>query len=552
GSYPVLGLFAEKYVALDDNSPDELVKLLLDSDDKYTLRTGSALELPNGYEVVAKQIDVDGNKVWMEFSKDGEFIDDEVLNVANNADATWTFEADVGDTEDVIVFRVMVTQVFQGQVDSLAIVEGLYLVDHEDVLQIETGDEFGELEIDSISGGTIEMSSTGALTLRKDDTIDIGQGMMINVADSDDIRFYIMKEYTEPGTYEIRGSVATGAQTWTPSNFAGFFYDIDDNIGSEELAVTSLNGRTIAESNLTYSTTIEQVDYAADFEAEAGTSNTGSYPVLGLFAEKYVALDDNSPDELVKLLLDSDDKYTLRTGSALELPNGYEVVAKQIDVDGNKVWMEFSKDGEFIDDEVLNVANNADATWTFEADVGDTEDVIVFRVLVTQVFQGQVDSLAIIEGLYLVEHEDVLQIETGDEFGELEIDSISGGTIEMSSTGSITLSRDDTVDIAEGMMFRVADSPDNELRYYPFVEWTIEGDGVTQPDDEEPVEEPVDETPAGNETGNETPVDETPVDETPVDDEEPVTEEPAEESPGFEAIFAVAGLLAVAYLVRRN
>jgi PGF-CTERM protein len=35
-------------------------------------------------------------------------------------------------------------------------------------------------------------------------------------------------------------------------------------------------------------------------------------------------------------------------------------------------------------------------------------------------------------------------------------------------------------------------------------------------------------------------------------EEEPETTEDEAESPGFEAVFAVAGLLAVAYLVRRD
>jgi len=546
--YPVIGFFAEKYVSVDDTTPDELVKLLLDNDDKYTLRTGSALELPNGYELTAKQIDVEGNKVWMELSKDGEFIDDEVVNVADGTPTTWTYETDVGDTEDVPVFRVLITQVFQGQVDSLAVVEGLYLVEFEDVLSIESGDEFGELEVDSIGGSSILMNSTGTITLSKDKTVDIAEGMQFKVANSDQLRFFLMKEYTEPGTYEIRGSVADDAATWTPTNFAGFFYDIDDDIGTEELNVATISGsRSINEGALTYNTTIELVEYAADFGDDT------DYPVVGFFAEKYVALDENSADELVKLLLDSDDKYTLRTGSALELPNGYELTAKQIDVEGNKVWMELSKDGEFIDDEVVNVAaDNAPATWTFETDVGDTEDVPVFKALITQVFQGQVDSLAIVEGLYLVEYEDVLSIESGDEFGELEVDT-AGATLNMSNTGTITLSSGKTVDIAENMKFKVADDSNN-LRYYPYVELTIAGEETTQPDEEDEMDE---EEPAGNETdGNETepvePVE--PVEPSePADNEtEPPVDGEEEPAPGFEAVFAVAGLLAVAYLVRRN
>jgi len=549
-TYPVIGFFAEKYVSLDDTSPDELVKLLLDNDDKYTLRTGSALELPNGYELTAKQIDVEGDKVWMELSKDGEFVEDEVINVVDG-EATWTYDVDVGDTDDVIVFRALITDVFQGQVDSLAVVEGLYLVDYEDILEIESGDEFGELEVDSTGSGTIIMKNTGTVTLSRDDTVDIAEGMMFKVADDSETRFYLMKEYTEPGTYEIRGSVAVGEEIWTPANFAGFFYDLDDAIGTEELSVTgvSTSDRSIEEDALTYNTSIEPVDYTADFGDDT------DYPVVGFFAEKYVSLDDDSADELVKLLLDNDDKYTLRTGSALELPNGYELTAKQIDVEGDKVWMELSKDGEFIEDEVISMPTNGSAaTWTFEEDVGDTDDVPVFKALVTDVFQGQVDSLAVVEGLYLIEYQDVLDVESGDEFGELEVDSVSGDTISMSNTGTITLGVGDTVDIAENMKFEVADD-NSQLRYYPFVELTIEGEETTQPDEEEEMDE--EEQVTDNETeGNDTI--ETPVDETPDETEEPPVEDEGNETtdeqpaPGFEAVFAVAGLLAVAYLVRRN
>ena len=521
-TFPVIGLFAEKYVSLDDDEADELVKLLLDSDDKYTLRTGTALQLPGGYAVTAKQIDVEGNKVWMEFTKDGEFIDDEVLTVSGGA-VTWTYDTDVGDKEDVIVFRARVTQVFQGQVDSLAIIEGLWLIDYENIMTIADDDKFGKLEVTSVTGGSIEMENSNSMTLSRDKVIEIAQGLFFKVADDTNIRFYLMKEYTAPGTYEVRGSVATGADIWTYENFAGFFYDLNDDIGTEELnVVTSVSGtsRSITSGELLYNTSIAQAEYAANFAAEPGVTGADNmtYPVLGLFAEKYVSLDDDEADELVKLLLDSDDKYTLRTGTALQLPGGYAVTAKQIDVEGNKVWMEFSKDGEFVEDEILTVSDGA-VTWTYDTDVGDKEDVIVFRARVTQVFQGQVDSLAIIEGLWLIDYENIMTIADDDKFGRLEVTSVTGGSIEMENSNSMTLSRGNSVSIANNMYFKVAD--DTTLRYYPYVELTISGDGVTQP---------------------ETPVDETPVD-TPVDEEE---------SPGFEAIFAIAGLLAVAYLVRRN
>jgi S-layer protein (TIGR01567 family) len=547
-TFPLIGLFADRYVPTSDNDAGELVKLLVDSDDKYTLRTGSALELAGGYELTAKQIDVDGNKVWMELSKDGEFVEDEVIDVSNG-EATWDYDLDVGDQSDVIVFRVLITDVFQGQVDSLAVVEGIWLVDYESILEVESSDEFGELEVDSVSN-TIVMQNSGTLTLSADKDIELAEGMMIMTADSDDLRFAIVKEYTEEGTYEVRGTVAEGTFTWTAADFAGFWYDLDDDIYSETLEAT-VTGRTIDEADLVYTSTIQQTDYAGDFADEAADSDETTFPIIGIFAQEYVATSDSDAGELVKLLVDSDDKYTLRTGSALELVEGYELTAKQIDVDGNKVWMELSKDGEFIEDEVIDVSNG-EATWDYDVDVGDQTDVIVFRVLITDVFQGQVDSLAVVEGIWLIDYENILSIETSDEFGELEVDSVSD-SIVMQSSGTITLSADKKIEIAEGIMLKTADDSDN-LRYYPFVERVIgagmvdAGEDVVIGDEDEVVVGDEDEVVVGDEdevvVGDETPMD---------DDEAPVTNETADEpAPGFEAVFAVAGLLAVAYLVRRN
>ncbi|WP_292468142.1 S-layer protein domain-containing protein [Methanolobus sp.] len=545
-TFPLIGLFADKYVPTSDSDAGELVKLLVDSDDKYTLRTGSALELAGGYELTAKQIDVDGNKVWMELSKDGEFVEDEVIDVSNG-EATWNYDLDVGDQTDVIVFRVLITDVFQGQVDSLAVVEGIWLVDYESILSVESSDEFGELEVDSVSD-SIVMKNSGTLTLSADKDIELAEGMMIMTADSDDLRFAIVKEYTEEGTYEVRGTVATGTFTWTAADFAGFWYDLDDDIYSETLEAT-VTGRTIDEADLVYTSTIQQTDYTGDFADEPADSDETTFPIIGIFAQEYVATSDSDAGELVKLLVDSDDKYTLRTGSALELVEGYELTAKQIDVDGNKVWMELSKDGEFIEDEVIDVSNG-EATWNYDVDVGDQTDVIVFRVLITDVFQGQVDSLAVVEGIWLIDYENILTIETSDEFGELEVDSVSD-SIVMQSSGTITLSADKKIEIAEGIMLKTADDSDN-LRYYPYVERVIgagmvdAGEDVVIGDEEDVV--------VGDEdvvVGDEDVVvdDETPME----DDEAPVTNETADEpAPGFEAVFAVAGLLAVAYLVRRN
>src|SRR3990170_3874297 len=64
---------------------------------------------------------------------------------------------------------------------------------------------------------------------------------------------------------EVRGAVwnETGPMnttnaSWNPQNFAGFYYDLKDDLGKENLTIyqndLSRNQRTIAKSNLVYMT----------------------------------------------------------------------------------------------------------------------------------------------------------------------------------------------------------------------------------------------------------------------------------------------------------
>ena len=362
---------------------------------------------------------------------------------------------------------------------------------------------------------------------------------------------------TSVNTVEVRSPVFSGStlSAALPVNFdykefAGFYYDIDDDVGSESIFIDSAlvaNPRTIQQDGLVYTTTIQQVDYAYN-----GWVANNQYPKMGFLAQEYVPVNDQ-PDVLSKLLLDNDDKYTMRVGQSLDLGEGYALTPKQIDVDGKKVWLELSKDGTYLDDQVISVDGSTidNSTWNYEEDdVGGEDDVIIMRAHVKEVFQGQVDSLAVVEGLWLISNEP-LKIEGDDTFDALEVKTIGVDSLILKNKDDMTLTKNKDIKIAGNMFFKVADA--NELRYYPYAEYTI-GNATEPTEPTEPVT-PGNETPVtpGEETPvtpGETPV--TPGEETPV--EQPTNETPTAEpgTPGFEAIFAVAGLLAVAYLVRRN
>jgi S-layer protein (TIGR01567 family) len=554
GNYSVIGFFADKYIPLKSNDASKLAKLVLDTDEKYTLRTGEQLDLGDGYTLEAKQVDVDGKKVWLEFDKDGEFVDDEIVST-DSGDHTWTCELDDIQGEDnVPVLKVHVSQVFQGAVDSIAQIDAIWLIDYANAMTIESDDEFGKLDDVSLNGDTITISNTDTFSLTKDSDQEIGQGLYFRVADSDALRFYAFKQQTTPGTYEIRGTVVSGTQsyTWTSDNFAGFFYDLNKNVGTETLSVSGVSGRTIPEGGLNYSTTIKSVDYKAD------DVFNGTYPVLGFFAQKYVPLKSNDASKLAQLVLDSDDKYTLRTGEQLDLGDGYTLEAKQVDVDGKKVWLEFDKDGEYVDDEIIST-DSGDHIWTCKLDgIQDEDDVPVLKVHVNQVFQGAVDSIAQIDGLWLIDYANAMKIESDDEFGKLDDVSINGDTITISNTDTFSLTKDSDQEIGQGMYFKVADS--DTLRYYPYIQQTLGNETVTTiPSNETSTNDTNVTTPVANGTETQdinagTPVTtETPVTTTP---STPVaannTTTTKNNTPGFEVVPAIFGLLLVVYTVRKN
>jgi len=136
------------------------------------------------------------------------------------------------------------------------------------------------------------------------------------------------------------------------SKFPIFYYDIDDNVSTEIVLIVDVPGtenNVIGEGGLIYITTIQPISYEYQNPA-AGWDN---YSLIGFGARMAVPLKPDRADKFAGLVLDSDDKYTLRTGETLELGQGYSLEAKQVDVNGDKVWLQFNRDGEYVDDEII-------------------------------------------------------------------------------------------------------------------------------------------------------------------------------------------------------
>ncbi len=575
---------------------EQLLKVMTDDDTEMTVTSGTPLKLQEGYELSIKSIDIDGNKVYLELSKDGSVVDSKVISPSKDgatmSDKTYYYKKDIGDTKDLVIIAAHFKNAFRGADQNLATIDGIFQVS-DTASDVEVDTEYDKMRIASVSTDTITMDNKdNSITLNKNKDTTLMAGIGIKTADQDDIttetplRFYLYKEITEPGTYELRGQVQKveegATPSWTPKTFSGFYYDIDDDLGNEAIEMAITNNKLEEPNGVKYTTTSQLNDF--DF------GDWGWYNSIGFLGENYFAgysennvavngveiapeLYKQSTDrnllvdeQLLKVMTDDDTEMTVTSGTPLKLQEGYELSIKSIDIDGNKVYLELSKDGSVVDSKVISPSKDgatmSDKTYYYKKDIGDTKDLVIIAAHFKNAFRGADQNLATIDGIFQVS-DTASDVEVDTEYDKMRIASVTSDTITMDNKdNSITLSKNKDTTLMAGIGIKTADQDDitaeNPLRFYIFKSVTIEGAETTETTEVAPVAEPV--------AAEETPINETPAAEEPVAveptaevNETPAAAEPAAEpaaagnetkkEPGFESIFAITGLLAVAYLV---
>ncbi|MEA1984486.1 MAG: S-layer protein domain-containing protein [Euryarchaeota archaeon] len=482
GSYQVIGFMAQKYFAgynaktidVSDGktislmSDGQLCEVLIDDDeDSYDGQTsiyaGSALILEEGYALNIVQLDVNGDKVFVTLTKDGSEVDATILS----SDSTYVYEKDLGSVDDVPIIAVHFDEIFSGTETSAVFVDGIFQISDE-YTEVEDGDNYGVMEVDNVNANKIEMSNDDSIDLDEGDIITIMGKLKFVVADDPStLRFAPFVDMSDPGTYELRGTIAEDESlTWTPLNFEGFYYDIDEGIMSESLAFTYDGDDTINVGNLVYTAT----PVTNDFEYDAWNS----YQVIGFMAEKYFAgytnsngWDDNidliSGGQLSKVLIDSGEDTSIYSGQSLILEEGYALNIVEVDQDGSKVFVELTKDGDKIESGIISTNDN----FVYDIDLGDEDDVPIIVVHFNEIFRGTETNAVFVEGIFQISDE-YTEVEDGDNYGEMEVTSTSGG-ITMKNDDTIELDEGETIEIMGEIMFKVADDSSN-VRYYPFVE----------------------------------------------------------------------------------
>ena len=480
-TYEVIGFMADRYFAGytdkttfasdSDSLLDErqLSKVLLDTDKKYNVKSGTPLELEEEYEFRIAEFGSGGDAVMVALFKNGEKVTEDIVE----QDDTFVYEKDMGGAKDMPIIAIYFDSVFVGTETSTVVIEGIFQVS-DDYIDVSTGDEFGLMEIKS--------ASSSGITMRNDDSVSLGEGDDFNlmgkiniiVADDSTLRFAPYVDMSEPSTYELRGTVTEETEfDWTPFNFEGLLYDIDTGEGDEILRIKrdSSGDRSIGENDLSYTTSpiSKKFEHSGDdWKTFQSIGFMGDTYFAGYESNSFVSSDRSLIKEgkLSKILIDEDKKHTLHIGNSLTLEEGYSLRIDEISRDGGALMLALLKNGEEI---TTDIASQGD-TYIYEVDVDGT-DIPIIIAYIDSVFRGMETNSVFIDGLFQIS-DSFTTVEKGDSYGIMEVTSFSSSSIVLKNEDSFSLDRDDTINIMGEIKFKVADHSD--VRFYPYQEIIVE------------------------------------------------------------------------------
>jgi S-layer protein (TIGR01567 family) len=486
---------------------EKLSRVIFNDDEERTLHSNTILKLAEGYKLAIS--DLDGDQVQIRLTKDGEEVDSDVVGPfeenATLQDEIYTYKTNLGDAEDVVVIAVHFKNAFLDADQKMVTIDAIWQISDEP-LDVGVGDEYERMTIQAVDADakTIVMKNENSgMALTSGEEIPLMGEIRIKISDrrdedavatEDPLRFCIYRIITEPGIYEVRGRVAEvvdgATYSWGPQEFSGFYYDIDDDIGSEKLTLT-ITGDAIQESRgAVYETAAQKKDFDREewghyyTIAFLGAEHFAAYHEAGYLYD--ISGNGNllADGQLSEVLIDEGEDITLTTRTPLRLAEGYELTAPIIGVGNDPVYVQLKKDGSVIDSSFVKPSKeNAtiqDKTYIYKKRLGDGEEIVVIAVHFKDAsFTDAGQNMVTVDGVWQISDVPTV-IGVGTEFGMMTVDSVDAEAkkIGMNNEGNkITLSKNIDVLLTPSTGIRTADqdviSSDELLRFFIYEEHRI-------------------------------------------------------------------------------
>ncbi|WP_348528359.1 S-layer protein domain-containing protein [Methanothrix sp.] len=316
-----------------DNSSDLLPKGN-DAEILFSISEENRLKLQEGYELAVKSADIDGNKLYSELYKNGRMIGSRIIIPSN--DIADTFVHPRPETGDGHKIAVHLKNVFRGVVYDIVTIDGVY-------------------QTSKIHPHRIQLNESDLKT--------IASGMPLELEEGYDLVLHSVDIDGNKARLDLRkGEEVIDSQLILPANqiYDTFLYSRPGT--SQEIRVHFKNAFRGANKNLV---TIDHI-----------WQNSEENPDL--------------------VLINDSRSLTITTEMPLSLDEGYELTAQSVDIDGDKTYLELSKNGEVVSSQVVIPANEVDDTFIYSKP-GTSQEI---RVHFKNAFRGANKNLVTIDHIW--------------------------------------------------------------------------------------------------------------------------------------------------------
>jgi S-layer protein (TIGR01567 family) len=526
GNYLSIGFLGENYLAgyastvegeatpyLYEKSTDtsalknnKILKVLQDDDTESVFTSDKKIPLKEGYELEISEVGVNGNTVHLNLQKNGQNVANGDGTVVPSSDAqnvknsTYCFSNNVGDTKGLVTIALHFKNAFRATDREAVTVDGIFQIS-ETPLIVSEGSRYNRMTVASVTTSSITLDNKdNSITLGRAMDKDIMDGIRLrtadqNVTEKDPLRFYIYKKITVPGTYEVRGEVKEAVESrdihWDTSNFPGFYYDLDNNLGTEIFSLNVVQGKLDGNSQprgVIYKTAAQECDwkhkewgkyYAIGFMGEkcfAGYVENTSDPkrdsILWSASQDRNLMDD---DALTRVLIDSDEEERpLGVGSVIPLQEGYAIDIIQIDTDGNKITIRLSKDKKYVEDKILDLKK--ESTYCYRKPLGTSGNMVTIAVHFLNAFASGEANLVSYRGIWQLS-DNLISIAENVKTGRMTIRHVNpkdgNMSIEMDNEeGTISLGSHRDLMLMGDFYIKTADMgnapPGSTMRFYVY------------------------------------------------------------------------------------
>ena len=504
GSFEKVAFFGKPYFAgypesslteeVSSLEKGELRQVLLDDDLAQTISVNKTLTLQEGYVLVAREISEKKATVNFLLLKDGLPVNSSVVSIGEDF---------IYKIDDLPVIMVHLDNAMLGAGEGLAEVGGIFQISDRPNIRLFEGAMIGEMKLIDYSQSGIELENDRSINLKRDSVVSLVPGLELVVLDIPEPIYYPQGWIYDYGVHEMRGqafnasshiSVPMGegynasiAAKWSAENYVGFYFDPDDAmlrdafgaLIGEALVIYPMEGRrieparspvkiqenmTILQTGLQYTSLRQPKEF--DYEP------WGVYYAINLFGFPFFAGYDSSfegykaskslmeNEYLGQVLLDSKLQGNISAGN-YPLEEGYKMRIR--DVSNDSIFIQLFDEGQLVDSSVVE----SNTTYEYKKDLENIKDMPIIRMHFGDVFYDGNHGSAEIDGIFQISDQ-LLPIEYGSGYGELQLVDIWPGGLIFVNDDSITLSRDSNVNIGPGMDIRVADN--DTLRYYLYTQ----------------------------------------------------------------------------------